>query len=139
MKIVIDTNVVMSAVFFGGIPRKIIEAVINKNISACANFEIIEEYHEIVTRMINKKKGKLRDDTFSIFITRLDNVVTTSEVKICRDPDDDKFINCAIDGKAIYIVSGDKDLLTIEKYNDIEILTAKEFMDRLEKPEDNRL
>ena len=53
-----------------------------------------------------------------------------SNVKVCRDPDDDKFINCALDSKSLYIVSGDKDLLTIEKYEDIEIITAAEFCKR---------
>lgn len=40
---------------------------------------------------------------------------------------DDKFISCAVDAKALYIVSGDKDLLTIENYGDVEIITAKDF------------
>ena len=51
-------------------------------------------------------------------------------VNVCRDPDDNKFIACAVDAKAIYIVSGDKDLLTVEKYDEIEIITAKEFYER---------
>ncbi|MBR6012692.1 MAG: putative toxin-antitoxin system toxin component, PIN family [Selenomonadaceae bacterium] len=53
-----------------------------------------------------------------------------SNLKICRDPDDDKFINCAIDAKAIYIVSGDNDLLTIKNFAGIEIVTAREFYDK---------
>ncbi len=52
-----------------------------------------------------------------------------SKIEICRDPDDNKFIECAVDSRAIYIVSGDKDLLDIKKYKDIKILTAKEFCD----------
>jgi len=47
---------------------------------------------------------------------------------VCSD--DDKFLGCAIDSKALYIVSGDKDLLTLEKYKDIEIITAREFCNR---------
>ena len=54
----------------------------------------------------------------------------TDCLKICRDPDDDKFINCAIDAKAIYIVSGDNDLLTIKNFAGIEIVTAREFYDK---------
>ncbi|MDD7326450.1 MAG: putative toxin-antitoxin system toxin component, PIN family [Lachnospiraceae bacterium] len=49
---------------------------------------------------------------------------------MCRDPDDNKFLECAVDAKAIYIVSGDKDLLTLEKYDNVEIITAREFCDR---------
>ena len=49
----------------------------------------------------------------SKFFRSLQSFEMKSDLKICRDPDDDKFINCAIDAKAIYIVSGDNDLLTI--------------------------
>ena len=47
-----------------------------------------------------------------------------------RDPDDDKFLGCAKDAKALYIVSGDKDLLVLEKFEDVEIITAKAFWER---------
>ena len=50
-------------------------------------------------------------------------------VKISRDPDDDKFIECAKDAGALYIVSGDKDLLVIKQYENIRIITAKDFCD----------
>ncbi|MBM6988172.1 MAG: putative toxin-antitoxin system toxin component, PIN family [Olsenella umbonata] len=53
-----------------------------------------------------------------------------SKVEVCRDPDDDKFLGCAIDARAIHIVSGDKDLLTIGEYSGIEIVTAAEFCER---------
>ena len=53
-----------------------------------------------------------------------------SDVKISRDPDDDKFINCAKDAHALYIVSGDKDLLVLEQYDTIQIITAKEFCEK---------
>lgn len=52
-------------------------------------------------------------------------------VKVCRDPDDDKFISCAVDAKCFYIVSGDKDLLTLEEYEGIEIVTVAEFFERV--------
>ncbi len=56
-------------------------------------------------------------------------IETETEIKTCRDPDDDKFIECAVDAGALYIVSGDNDLLDIGQYNDIMIITAKEFCD----------
>ena len=49
-----------------------------------------------------------------------------------RDPDDDKFISCAVDGKCFYIVSGDNDLLSVGNYGNIEILTVADFLRRLE-------
>lgn len=130
MRIVLDTNIVISAVFFGGYPRRIIEAVADKKFTACATMEIIDEYEEIVQEMITRKQGSFSHAILSPLIKALNIVEIKSNVEICRDPDDDKFINCALDSKAVYIVSGDKDLLVLEKYGDIEIVTAKEFCDR---------
>lgn len=130
MRIVIDTNVVISAVFFGGIPRRIIEAVMEGRFCVCGTVSIIEEYEEVIREMIERKQGTLRRDMLTPFIKRIEIVNVITPVGICRDPDDDKFISCAIDARAKYIVSGDKDLLVLEKYRDIEIITAHDFDSR---------
>ena len=130
MKIVIDTNVVISGVFFGGYPRKILESVYRLKTTACATPEIIDEYNAIVGEMIQRKQGNLRSDILSGLIARLEIIDPISEISVCRDPDDDKFIGCAVDGKAVFIVSGDKDLLSLESYKDIEIITAADFCSR---------
>jgi len=56
MRIVIDTNVMISGVFFGGFPRKILSSVISQKVTACATTEIINEYEEIVQEMIDSKR-----------------------------------------------------------------------------------
>lgn len=129
MKVVIDTNVVISAVFFGGVPRRIVEEAMAGIVQVCATAAIVEEYNEVVAEMIERKQGRLRRDMLAPFIARLKLVEPVSSVAVCRDPDDDKFISCAVDAGAKYIVSGDKDLLVLGKYKDIEIVTAKEFGD----------
>ena len=53
-----------------------------------------------------------------------------THVEISRDPDDNKFLGCAKDSRSLYIVSGDKDLLVIDKYENIQIITAKEFCEK---------
>ena len=127
MKIVVDTNVVISAVFFGGKPRKIIKAIADGTLIAYATPAIIEEYLEIVNEMINRKQGKLNSTILMPLIEKIIVSQPLSSIKICRDPDDDKFIECAVAAKAMYIVSGDKDLLDIAEYQDIKIVTASEF------------
>ena len=57
-------------------------------------------------------------------------VYPTQTVPVCRDPDDNKFIECALEGKCIYIVSGDADLLDLQSYADVEIVTVAEFFAR---------
>ena len=62
MRIVIDTNVLISGVFFGGFPRKILSAVVNREITACATAEIIDEYEEIIQEMIDRKQGRINEN-----------------------------------------------------------------------------
>lgn len=130
MKIVVDTNVVISGIFFGGNPRKIVESVVDGKIEAIATKEIIEEYMEIVDYMVEKKQGKLDHSMLSPLYSSMRLIEAETSVDVCRDPDDNKFIECAVDAKALYIVSGDKDLLDVGKYGDVKIVTAKEFCDQ---------
>ena len=130
MRIVIDTNVLVSGVFFGGFPRKILSAVVSRKITACATAEIINEYEEIVQEMIGRKQGHIDSAILSPLIQVLEVIEPITHVEICRDPDDDKFLGCAKDSHALYIVSGDKDLLVIEEYENIQIMTAKEFYEK---------
>ena len=130
MKIVIDTNVVISGTFFGGFPRMVLEAVVDKTVSAYATTEIVEEYTEIVQEMIDRKQGHLSTSVIFPFVHSLHFVDAVTSVKVSRDPEDDKFIGCAIDSTSYYIVSGDTDLLVLENFEEIEIITAAEFCRR---------
>lgn len=130
MKIVIDTNVVISGVFFGGYPQTVLRCVVQGRVTASATAEIIDEYLEIAQEMVRRKQGHIRKDILSPLIDKLELIEPQSDIHVSRDPDDDKFIACANDAKALYIVSGDKDLLVLERYKNIEIVTAKEFCER---------
>lgn len=77
--------------------------------------------------MIKRKQGNLDNNSFTKFISRLEIKEQVSHDIVSRDPEDDKFINCALDTKSLFIVSGDNDLLVLKKYKDIEIITAQEF------------
>ncbi len=130
MRIVIDTNVLISGVFFGGFPRKILSAVVGHKITACVTTEIINEYEEIVQEMLNRKQGHLNRAILSPLIKAMEIIEPITHVEICRDPDDNKFLECAKDSHALYIVSGDKDLLVLEKYENVQIVTAKTFCEK---------
>ena len=130
MKIVIDTNVLISGVFFGGFPRKILSAVVSQKITACATAEIINEYEEIVQEMINRKQGHINRAILSPLIQAMEIIEPVTHIGICRDPDDNKFLECAKDSHALYIVSGDKDLLVIEQFGNVQIVTAKDFYEK---------
>ncbi|RRK32820.1 putative toxin-antitoxin system toxin component, PIN family [Schaedlerella arabinosiphila] len=130
MRIVIDTNVLISGVFFGGFPRKILSAVVGQKIFACATAEIIIEYEEIVQEMISRKQGHINRSILSPLIKAMKIIEPVTHVKVCRDPDDNKFLECANDSHALYVVSGDKDLLIIGQYENVQIVTAKEFCEK---------
>jgi putative PIN family toxin of toxin-antitoxin system len=117
----------VSGVFFGGLPRKILSAIVGKKITACATTEIINEYEEIVQEMIERKQGHINQTILAPLIQSMEIIEPVTRIEICRDPDDDKFIECAKDSRALYIVSGDKDLLVLEEYENIQIVTAKDF------------
>ena len=130
MKIVIDTNILVSAVYFGGYPGKIVEAVIDGSLDSFASEEVIEEYHMIVEGFRERKAGHFNRELFLSYMDIVKTIEPEEVIEICRDPDDNKFLECASAAKAMYIVSGDKDLLVLTRYKDIEIITAKAFCER---------
>ena len=131
MRVVIDTNVFISGIFFGGNPRKVLETILNGKVVGVASVQIIEEYREVVRRMIEKKGGKLNSTPLSLFYAKLELIDGKTKVNVCRDPDDDKFLACAVDGAAYYVVSGDSDLLSIGEYRGVKIVTANEFLQQI--------
>ena len=127
MKIVIDTNIVASAIFFGGRPRKLLELLLQRELSAFITREIIEEYQETIEFLQNEYPSKPITVPLTQIIAACNMIETTSRVKVCRDPDDDKFFACALDSRSLYIVSGDKDLLAVKQYKDVQVVTVAQF------------
>ena len=127
MRIVIDTNVIASAIFFGGRPKELIEHLVSHKLEAYASKDIITEYQETVEELCDKYPSKPQKLPLSNIVAAIKLISPVSDIKICRDPDDDMFINCAVDANCLYIVSGDKDLLSIERHDKVQIITVSEF------------
>lgn len=132
MRIVIDTNVIASAIFFGGKPYQLLRHIMDGQVDVVASKEIVDEYEEIVLRLKQKYPSISTRIPLQEILGRFEIIRVTTDIHISRDPDDDKFISCAIDGKCLYIVSGDRDLLDIENYGNIEIITVVDFLNRIE-------
>ena len=130
MRIVVDTNVIASAIYFGGKPFKLLKLIMEDRISAIASKDIVEEYEEILARLQQKFPKLSRSIPFQAIVGKLTIINISSVIHVCRDPDDDKFISCAVDGKCVYVVSGDNDLLALEAYDGIEVITVAEFLER---------
>ena len=131
MKIVIDTNVFVSGIFFTGPPYRILEAWRNGRLKPAISREIADEYQSVVDEL-SKQYPSI--DTIPIldFITNNTKLIMAPNLPepICIDPDDDKFIACAIAAHCKIIVSGDKHLLKVTGYCGIQVLKPREFVDK---------
>jgi putative PIN family toxin of toxin-antitoxin system len=131
MNIVIDTNVVVSAILFGGVPGRLIDLWKTDRIRPLITEEILTEY----IRVLAYPKFKLSEDEINYIIHQeilpffkvVKSVPGPSIIK--DDPDDDKFIQCAKAGNAKFIVSGDQHLLAQKSYKNIKILTISQFIE----------
>ena len=121
MKIVLDTNVLVSGILFGGIPEKIIALWMEGRIEVVASPGIVAEYSRVLEAFLRQSGRSL---SLIAEIAERCRIVSDSHqhIKICRDPDDDKFINCALVAGVAYIVSGDKDLLEIGRFGSVKII-----------------
>ncbi len=128
MRIVIDTNVIVSALFFGGKPRALLELVATGHLDIFVTQEILAEYKATIDYLLEKYHGHQLPSFLPEFKKVASVIESSSRVRVCRDPDDNKFIECALDGQCSYIVSGDKDLLDIERFKNIRIILVSEFL-----------
>ena len=130
MRVVIDTNIFVSS-FFGGNPRKIIDLWKNEKITLCLSNAIFDEYIDVLHRIGMKDENEL-EELLSLFSRGFSILFTTKtpKIKIIKDdPDDDKFIECAVALKANAIITGDREILAIKKYMGIKILTPRQFLE----------
>ncbi len=129
MKVVLDTNVFVSS-FFGGKPRSIIDLWKTGGITLCLSKPIIREYTEVLQRLGLQDEKEL-DELLSLFAHGFHLVFAakTPELQVVEDdPDDNKFIECAVALKADVIVSGDKAVRAIGDYMGIRIVSPAEFL-----------
>ena len=129
IRVVIDTNVFVSS-FFGGNPKRIIDLWKNERIILCLSKDVLDEYVDVLQR-IGLKHEKEIQELLSLFAKGFNILFTTITPKIKAvqgDPDDDKFIECAVALKAQVIVTGDKVLRQMGEYMGIRILAPQDFL-----------
>ncbi|MFC1540824.1 putative toxin-antitoxin system toxin component, PIN family [Candidatus Latescibacterota bacterium] len=128
MRIVLDTNVLMSGIFFTGPPYEILQLWKAKKIKIVISPDIYSEYVR-VAEIISQKYQEIDITGILNLIAVHSEIVQSAQLheQVCEDPDDDKFIACALAGKVDFIVSGDKHLLDVSGYKGIRILKPKAF------------
>ena len=137
MRIVLDTNVVISALLWRGIPYRLLQAIRQRsNLHMYSSAALLEELANVLTRpsltrqlaAIDKQAGDVLLDYASA--VRIVEAAPLAQ-PVCRDPDDDEVLALAVAAQADLIVSGDQDLLTIGQFEDIPILTVRAALERL--------
>lgn len=131
MRIVLDTNVLMSAIFFGGLPFRILDAWRAGKVQFAVCPEILAEYRQVAIRLNAKYKAvdvlPLLD--LVAIHSHLVQVIPFPE-PICDDPDDDVFFACALVARTRIVVSGDRHLLAASGRAGIQVLRPKTFVDQ---------
>ena len=128
--VVFDTNIYISALHFqGSIPRKILELVDAGNFQLFISKQIIAELRGVLRVKFKYELSKL--DLMEELILSISQVVEPRiKIKFIKeDPDDDRILECAVEGKADFIVTGDRHLLQIEEFRGIKITSARVFME----------
>jgi len=128
MRVVLDTNIFVSGIHWAGASENILRAWMNKEFDLISSLSIIEE----LVRILISFKVPLEPEDISwwesLILEKSIIVVPTKKVNAVIDPDDNKFVEAALEGKAEYIVSQDKHLLTLGEYLGIKVLHPNEFL-----------
>ena len=130
MRVVLDTNVLISGAFYSGPPKRILQALIEGKFQTALSPEILSEYRRVGERFSLEHPNPDFEKMLSLLVTQA-LIVDAPELEkpLCRDPHDDKFIACALAVNAEVIVSGDNDLLSLSDRLTITVMSPKEFED----------
>ena len=129
MKLVLDTDIFVSAFFRGGNPQKIIDRIIEGMDELFISNEILNEVAAVMLRPKFKTEGEIIDKYIHAIEKIGKKVYITGKVKgVCRDKEDDDKIECGLLSDADYLITGDDDLLILGNYQKIKIITIKEYI-----------
>jgi putative PIN family toxin of toxin-antitoxin system len=134
IKVVLDTNILISAIVFGGKPREVLDAAIKGQFQLVLADKIIGEMKGV----LEGKKFQYPAEITDLVIRELKALAEIVKPKrsitvIEKDPEDNRVLECAQEAQGDFIVSGDGDLLRIENFKGTKIMTPGEFLEILEK------
>jgi len=134
MKVVLDANVLISALIKHGKSREFLLKIVEKNIKLVLSKGILEEFLEVTET--SKVRKYVNEDEVIAFLKILGTIATTIKVRsvfkvVKEDQDDDIVLRTAHDGKAEYIVTGDKRLLGLREFKEVKIVTVNKMLDIL--------
>jgi len=129
VRVVLDTNVFVSGIFFIGPPHQILEAWRDGKVQLLVSPPILEEYHRVGVELASHFQNiDLKPFLDLLFIHSEIVLAPTLPPIIHDDPSDDKFLEAAVAGEASHIISGNKHLLKLSEYQGIQIIKPRDFV-----------
>ena len=129
VRIVIDTNVLLSGFLFGGAPERIRDLWVSGRLVPLLSRETFAEFSRVLAypkfRLTQAEITLIVEEELLPYAEVLEATFDTSGV--CRDPHDDKFLSLAASGRADYLITGDQDLLVLQSFKKVRIVTVSEF------------
>jgi uncharacterized protein len=130
VRVVIDTNVLISAIFWSGKPKQLLNQVRRGKFIFLTSEVLLGELKEVLTR--RDKQFKLSEEEAQRILTQVRSLAEIIEphslLTTCRDAADNRVLETAIDGRADWIVTGDSDLLDLEAFQAIKIAAVVDFL-----------
>ena len=139
MRVVLDTNVFVSGVFFTGPPYAILNAWRAGKVQLVVSDPVLEEYHRVGEELAREFGDVELRPALRLLATHALRVAAPPLPEpVCRDRDDDKFLACAAASNTKHVVSGDGDLLAVSGYRGITVLRPRDFVEKYLTPRDFR-
>jgi putative PIN family toxin of toxin-antitoxin system len=130
VRVILDTNVFISGVFFTGPPYHILKAWRDGIVHIVVSPEILGEYQRVGGVLAKQYPGIDLDPILNLLAAEAELIPAPPLPQpVCDDPDDDKFLACALASKTKIIISGDKQLLRVSGYRSIEVIRPRTFVD----------
>ena len=129
IRVVLDSNIYISALLFGGKPREVIALAENRLLDIYSSEPIKDEVERVLRDKFRWSKERVAAGA-SYLWSLCHPVDPQCSVSDCSDPDDNRVLECAIEAKAAFIVTGDEHLLALDPYRRIAILRPRHFLDR---------
>jgi putative PIN family toxin of toxin-antitoxin system len=131
VKAVFDTNILISALGWNGKPEECLKKVFDDSITGYTSPDILRELALVMDYPHLDFKESEKQRFLSQIATEFHIVQPEPSVEVCRDPDDNKFLDCALAADGSYVVSGDSDLLDLEEYEGIQIVSPSTFLEEI--------
>lgn len=139
-KVVLDTNTIISGIFWDGNEARVIEEAENNKVQLFISTKLLQELEGVLKREKFTRKLEGKESTVEQAVAKIALIATLIEpakkINIIKDdPDDNLVLECAVTARADLIISGDKHLLKLQRYSGIDIMSARDFLSREEGDE----